>query len=62
MDFEKQNNERLLAENVIEPAWTEWPAPIVFGPKKKWSLGACMDYQKVNAVTVMDSYPLLRMD
>lgn len=52
----------MLSENIIEPAQTEWTAPIVFVPRKYRTLGFCADYRKLNAVTKRDSYSIPHMD
>lgn len=61
-EFEKTKIDKILAENIIESAQTEWAAPIVFAPKKDRTLWFCVDYRKLNAVTGRDSYPIPRMD
>lgn len=48
--------------NVIEPAQTEWAAPIVFDLKRDGVLRLCVDYRKLSAGTAKDSYTLSRMD
>ena len=52
----------MLRAGVIEPTLTEWASPMFFVPKKDGTMQFCVDYRKLNAVTVRDSYPLLRMD
>lgn len=49
----------MLSENIIEPAQKEWASPIVFAPKKGGTLRFYADYQRLNAVTKRDSYPIL---
>ncbi len=50
--------ERLLAEGIIRPSVSAWSSPIVLVPKKTGGYRLCIDYRKVNSVTVKDGYPL----
>ncbi|CDF37529.1 unnamed protein product [Chondrus crispus] len=59
---EKTEIDRMLRAGVIEPATAEWASPVVFVRKKEGTMRFCVDYRTLNAVTVRDSYPLLRMD
>ena len=61
-DEAAQEVQRMLDTGVIEPSNSPWSSPVVLVTKKDGSLRYCIDYRKLNSVTIKDSYPLPRID
>lgn len=57
-DVEKNKIKSFLAEGVIEPAQTEWTAPVVVTAKMDGFLCICVEYQNLNSVTKQDFYQI----
>jgi len=59
---EKAEFERMRSMGVIEPSTGEWASPVVMVRKPDGSVRFCIDYRKLNLMTVKDAYPFPRMD
>jgi len=47
---------------VIEDGHSPWASPVVLIPKPDGSVRFCIDYRKVNDLTVPDTHPMPRID
>ena len=58
-DKVKEEVDTMLKSGVIEPSHSPWTSPIV---QKEGGLRLCIDYRKLNCVTVEDRYQMPRVD
>src|SRR5258708_567844 len=54
--------QKLLDNKFIRPSNSAWSAPIVLAKKKDGTIRVCVDYRKINLITVRDVYPIPRID
>ena len=54
--------QQMLASDVIHPSNSPWASPMVMVRKTDSSLRFCVDFRQINAATVKDAHPLLRID
>lgn len=52
----------MLQRGINEPSSIAWASPVVLFTKKDGTPCFCIDYRKLNVVTVKDAYPLPRVD
>nr|GFA23571.1 retrotransposon protein, putative, Ty3-gypsy subclass [Tanacetum cinerariifolium] len=60
-ELSKQRQE-LSDKGFIRPSSSPWGAPVLFVKKKDDSFKMCIDYRKLNKLTVKNCYPLPRID
>ena len=54
--------QELQSKGYIRPSISHWGALVLFVKKNDGSLRLCVDYRKLNRVTVKNKYPLPRID
>ena len=58
----REEIQNMLDLGVIEPSDSPWASPIVTVRKKDGTLRLCIDYRKLNAVTLNDTYQMPRVE
>ncbi len=61
VELRKQLDE-LLEKGFIKPSVFPWGAPVLFVKKKDETFRLCIDYRKLNALTIKNKYPLPRIE
>lgn len=54
--------EKYLEEGIIRPSKSPWRSPVTIAPKKGGKGRFCIDYRRLNDVTVRDAYPMPRVE
>ena len=58
----KEQLKDVLDKGFIRPSISQWGAPVLFVKKKDGYLRMCIDYRQLNKVTIMNKYPIPRID
>jgi len=57
-----EETNKLLRQGIIEPSISPWSPPVVLIKKKDGTSHFCVDFTKLNVITVRDPYPLTCID
>lgn len=58
----KTEIQKMLMGQIIVPCTSPWAAPVVMVPKQNGTVRVCVDYRRLNSITVPDTYPMPRID
>ena len=54
--------EKLIKNKLIEPSHPPWSSPVILVPKKNKQRRICIDFRKLNNLTIKDAYSLQLID
>lgn len=54
--------EKMLKDGIVEECESPWAAPVVMIPKSDKTFRVCVDYRKLNSITISDKYPMPQID
>jgi hypothetical protein len=52
----------MLSKGLICPSASPWGSPILFVDKRDGTIRLCVDYRKLNEVTIKNKYPFPKID
>jgi hypothetical protein len=51
-----------LSKGLIHPSASPWGSPVLFVDKRDGTIGLCVDYRKLNEVSIKNKYPLPKIE
>ena len=52
----------MLNQGIIQKSYSPWSSPVVIVTKKGGEPRFCVDYRKINSITITDAHPIPRID
>ena len=58
----KKQLDDMLQKGLIQPSVSPWGSPVLFVDKRDSTIRMCVDYRKLNEVTIKNKYPLPKIE